>query len=329
MKELAREALLAALADGRARSGEELARAFGVSRAAVWKHVRKLEDWQVEVRGAPGHGYRLERPIDLLDREALAAALARRLEGAVRLEVHTELASTNARLLDAPPPPGVSSACLAEYQTAGRGRRGRRWRTPLGAGLCLSVGWQFERTPPDLPALTLAAGVTTRRVLAAEAGVDAALKWPNDLVWDERKLGGILVEMTAEAQGACHVVIGVGINVAMPPALLAAVSDWPRGAVDLATATGGSPPSRTALAAALVEALHRLCAGYAASGFAPYLDGWREADYLRGRRVAIDEPRAPVTGVALGIDASGALLVETDAGERRRVIAGDVSVRGA
>ncbi|HEY8519571.1 MAG TPA: biotin--[acetyl-CoA-carboxylase] ligase [Gammaproteobacteria bacterium] len=322
--------MLAALADGRARSGEELASAFGVSRAAVWKHVRKLEDWQVEVRAAPGRGYRLERPIDLLDRAALAETLERRLGGAVRLEVHTELPSTNARLLEAAPPPlGVSNACIAEYQTAGRGRRGRRWRTPLGAGLCLSVAWQFERTPPDLPALSLAAGVVARRVLAAEAGVDAALKWPNDLVWDERKLGGILVEMTAEAQGACHVVIGLGLNVSMPPALLAAVSDWPRGAVDLAIATGGSPPSRTALAAALVEALHRLCAGYAHSGFAPYLDDWRAADYLRGRRVAIDEPQGPVTGVALGIEPSGALLIETDAGERRRVIAGDVSVRGA
>ncbi len=112
-------------------------------------------------------------------------------------------------------------ACIAEYQTAGRGRRGRRWSTPLGAGLCLSVGWQFADAPAELSALTLAVGVVVRRALARVAGVEIALKWPNDLVWDERKLGGILLELTAEGQGGCHVVAGIGINVALPPEVLA------------------------------------------------------------------------------------------------------------
>jgi BirA family biotin operon repressor/biotin-[acetyl-CoA-carboxylase] ligase len=324
------ERLLVALADGGAHSGEALARDFGVTRAAVWKQIAKLADWGLTVDAVPGVGYRLDRRIDLLDAVALRAALspdvARRLAS---LDVFTELASTNRHLLAAPPPAGMLRVCIAEFQTAGRGRRGRRWSTPLGAGLTLSVSWQFADTPPELAALTLAVGVVVRRVLAHVAAVDIALKWPNDLVWDERKLGGILLELTAEGQGGCHVVAGLGINVELPSALLPTLSDWPRGAVDLATATRGAPPPRATLAVALIEALAALFAGYSAAGFRAYREDWRAADYLHGRAVRIDEAGGALLGTALGIEADGALLIETTAGARRRVIAGDVSVRGA
>lgn len=322
------ELLLRALADGQPRSGEGLAHEFGVTRAAVWKHVAKLEQWGLEVEAVPGVGYRLTRPLDLLAADALRAALDPRVaEQLAELEVFTELGSTNRHLLAAPPPPGQLSVCVAEYQTAGRGRRGRRWSTPLGGGLCLSVGWQFADTPAELSALTLAVGVVVRRVLARVAGIDIALKWPNDLVWDERKLGGILLEMTAEAQSGCHVVAGIGINVALPPQLLPTLCDWPRGAVDLATAMQRAPPPRLALAAALVDALAELFSDYAAEGFAAYRNDWRAADFLKGRHVRLDEAAGPVAGMALGIEADGALVIETAPGARRRVIAGDVSVR--
>jgi BirA family biotin operon repressor/biotin-[acetyl-CoA-carboxylase] ligase len=324
------EALLRALADGRPRSGEDLAQQFGVTRAAVWKHVAKLADWGLSVEAVPGTGYRLRQPIELFDAAALRAALAPDVAARLAsLEVFTELGSTNRHLLATPPPAGQLRVCLADFQTAGRGRRGRAWLTPLGGGLCLSVSWQFADAPAELAALTLAVGVVVRRALARVAGVDIALKWPNDLVWDERKLGGILLEMTAEAQGGCHVVAGVGINVALPAEMLATLSDWPRGAVDLATARGGTPPSRLALAAALVAELAELFADYAAAGFAAYRSDWRAADFLKGRQVRLDEAGNALTGTALGIEADGALVVETAPGARRRVIAGDVSVRSA
>jgi len=325
------EHLLAVLADGQAHSGEDLARAFGVTRAAVWKHMAKLADWGLAVDAAPGIGYKLRCGLDLLDADALRSSLAPRIaKRLATLEVFTELESTNRHLLAAPPPaPGTLRACIAEYQTAGRGRRGRRWSTPLGAGLCLSVGWQFADAPAELSALTLAIGVVVRRVLARVAGVQIGLKWPNDLVWDERKLGGILLELTAEGQGGCHVVAGIGINVAVPSELLPSLSDWPRGAVDLATATRGVPPPRAPLATALLEELTELFERYADTGFHAYRDDWRAADYLRGRAVVLDEAAGHVTGTALGIEADGALLIETAPGARRRVIAGDVSVRSA
>ncbi len=326
------EQLLAALADGKAHSGEDLARAFGVTRAAVWKHIPKLADWGLAVDAVPGVGYQLRRGIDLFDAGALRSALAPEVAARVAaLDIFTEIESTNRYLLAAPPPsPGMLGACIAEYQTAGRGRRGRRWSTPLGAGLCLSVAWQFAAAPAELSALTLAVGVVVRRVLARVAGVEIALKWPNDLVWDERKLGGILLELTAEGQGGCHVVAGIGINVALPAELLPLLSDWPRGAVDLATACAprGAPP-RAAIAIGLIEELTELFASYAETGFHAYRDDWRAADYLRGRAVKLDEAAGHITGTALGIEADGALLIETAPGARRRIIAGDVSLRSA
>jgi BirA family biotin operon repressor/biotin-[acetyl-CoA-carboxylase] ligase len=219
--------------------------------------------------------------------------------------------------------------CIAEYQHAGRGRRGRRWTAPLGGGLCLSAAWQFADTPADLAALTLAVGVIARRALAAVAGVDVSLKWPNDLAIDERKLGGVLLELRAEAQGGCHVVAGVGINVALSPESLPTLSDWPRGAIDLATAMDREPPTRTALAASLIDGLAELFAGYAASGFAPYRADWRAADFLRGRSVTLYDVAGTVNGTALGIEADGALVIETADGTRRRVVSGDVTVRSA
>lgn len=321
-------ALLQRLADGRPHSGENLARHFGVSRTAVWKQIGKLEQWGLAVERAPGSGYRLSQAIDLLDREALAEYANAR--AGTRLEVFTELESTNRHLLGGPAPaPGELAACVAEYQSAGRGRRGRSWHAPFGMGLCLSAAWSFRETPPELAALSLAVGVAVRRVLGREAGIHIDLKWPNDLVRDDRKLGGILVEFTAEAQGRCHVVAGLGVNVAMPPELLERISDWPAGAVDLRQATDGREPRRTALAIGLVDALKALFADYERHGFAPHRDEWRSADYLNGKAVRVDEASGSVHGTARGIDADGALLIETGADRSRRIISGDVSVRTA
>ena len=321
------ERLLHALADGRTHSGEELALKFGVTRAAIWKQVAKLADLGLAVEAAPGAGYRLAHGLDLLDVEALRAALEPAVAARLaKLEVFTELDSTNRRLLAAPPSVGSLDVCIAEYQNAGRGRRGRRWQAPLGSGIALSVGWQFAGVPAEPSALTLAVGVAVRRVLDRVAGITIALKWPNDLVFDERKLGGILLEIQAEAHGGAHVVVGVGLNVALSAALLPSLCDWPRGAVDLTTALGRAPPPRAVLAAGLVNEIAALLADYPAQGFAAYRTEWRSADFLRGRVVRLDEGTGRLFGTALGIDADGALLVETDGG-KRRVVAGDVSVR--
>ncbi|HEY7671627.1 MAG TPA: biotin--[acetyl-CoA-carboxylase] ligase [Gammaproteobacteria bacterium] len=264
---------------------------------------------------------------DALDSATLAAAVEGPLRGRVRrIEVFAELPSTNQYLLEAEQPsPGLADVCLAELQTAGRGRLGRGWHSPFGAGVWLSVGWRFAAAPAELPALTLALGVAVRRVVADLTGAVIRLKWPNDLVHDDRKLGGILVEVGTATAGGCRVVAGLGLNVAFPAASLAAVGAG--SATDLSSITGGAPPRRTDLALALIAAFAELLGTYAVSGFGPYRDEWRAADSLEGRPIRIQSPSGPWFGTAAGIDADGALLVAAADGGRRRVASGEVSVR--
>ena len=271
----------------------------------------------------------MPRGLDLLDADTLRAALEPDVAARIaKLEVFTELDSTNRRLLAAPPPVGKLDVCIAEFQTAGRGRRGRRWSAPLGSGICLSVGWQFAGMPAEPAALTLAVGVAVRRVLERVAGLTIALKWPNDLVFDERKLGGILLELEAEAHGGAHVVAGLGLNVALPSALLTVAQ---RLAARRRRSHDGARASRRRRAPCSrprsSTSSPRCSPTIPTQGFAAYRTEWRSADFLRGRAVRLDEPAGRVFGTALGIDSDGALLVETEAGERRRVVAGDVSVR--
>jgi BirA family biotin operon repressor/biotin-[acetyl-CoA-carboxylase] ligase len=324
-----RQDLVAALADGAHHSGQELARTFGVTRAAVWKHVRELSAWGLVVAARRGKGYRLSTPVSLLDGADLQERIRHLAAFPVeRLELFAEIDSTNRHLLDNPPSRSNSmTACLAEYQWAGRGRRGRSWSAPYGAGLCLSTGWQFDESLAQLGGLTLAVGVIVRRVIRELCGAEVELKWPNDLVSGGRKLGGILVEIRSESQGRCHVVVGLGLNVYVSGPQLASLCDWPAGAIDLEGITKGHTPSRQQLAARLIAEIGYVLSSYVDQGFAPYADEWRMADHLRGRDVVVSDRAGSVRGTALGISNDAALLVRTDDGSLRRVIAGDVSVR--
>jgi BirA family transcriptional regulator, biotin operon repressor / biotin---[acetyl-CoA-carboxylase] ligase len=315
------ERLLRTLADGEYHASDEIARAFRESGAAA-----RFAEWGLHVNGFDELGLRLERPIDLIEAESLEALLPEHVRIMLnRLELFTEIDSTNRHLLDGPAPPaGKLALCLAEYQHAGRGRRGRRWRAPLGAAVCLSASWRIGDRAA-LGGLSLAVGLAARRAIARVSGAEVQLKWPNDLVWDDRKLGGVLLETAARGK-VRHLVMGVGINVSLPPEWLADVSDWRTGAVDLAAVTAGRPPAREALAAALIAELAAVCQDYERKGFAPYLAEWRRADCLEGRRVRVDAGE-PLEGTASGVDADGALLVETGGGERHRVVSGEVTVR--
>ncbi len=316
-------ALVRALADGRFRSGTELARTLGISRAAVWKHVERLAALGLEVHAVRGKGYRLARPLELLDADAVRAAMpppaARRLGALV---VH-DLVDSTSEWLRRQPDDGPA-ACLAECQTAGRGRRGRRWVSPFGAHLYLSVRWRFEASPTALAGLSVATGVAVAEALEACGAEEVGLKWPNDLVHGGAKLGGILIDVSGEESGPARAIVGVGVNVRMPPSAAAGLDQpW----TELAALPGPPDCSRNRLAGrvlgGLVEALER----FAAHGLAPFADGWVRRDALAGREVEVHGPDGALRGRALGIDAGGALLLETEAG-LRRLSSGEVSVRG-
>lgn len=267
-------------------------------------------------------------PLDLVDPDRIRSRISTDvLRHIARLEVFSELESTNSHLLGAPAPaPGNLTAALAEFQLAGRGRRGRTWNMPPGSGIALSVGWSFAKTPDELPALSLAAGVVTRRVIEALNGCAPMLKWPNDLVWNHRKLGGILVETAPRNAGACHVVVGIGLNVSMDSETLGNVGEHPGSAIDLDRMTNARPPPRNDLAARLIVGYFEMFRTFEESGFGPYRTPFREADYLRRQPVTVTDGPDRLSGTAEGVDSHGALIVMTSTGTRR-IVSGDVTVR--
>lgn len=324
-----REALLGALAGGEVRSGSALAASLGLSRAAVWKQVRRLRELGLDIHAVAGHGYRLAHPLDLLDRSRIMSGLAAAARLACEsLEVAGVISSTSAALVAAPAPAAGSWRCLlAEYQTAGRGRRGRRWLSPYGGGLCLSLAWSFAAAPRDLPALSLAAGVAACRTLAVVGAGPVQLKWPNDVLLGGAKLAGILVDVDGDARGPLRAVVGLGLNLVVPAGLRQdVVDDGGMAPVELDPAVVAAMGGRNALAAALIGSMHGVLAGFAVDGFAPLAEEWRRHDYLCGRPVTITTGAARIAGIAAGIAADGALLVEGPEGIGA-VYAGDVTLR--
>ncbi len=329
--------VFAALADGAVHSGEALAASAGVTRSAVWKAIETLRADGLAIEAATNRGYRLAASCEALDAAALRAALSPQAAPRLRrLEVVWETGSTNADLLAAAAPPvGSWDALLAENQRGGRGRRGRSWRAALGDSLCLSLVTAFEPLPRDLSAATLVVGVCVLRALRARGAAGLALKWPNDLVAVAAdgalaKLGGILVELRAEAGSPAQIVVGIGLNLRAPAALasaLAAQTDGgalpPAGLDGLGVAVG----ARNAIAAAVISYCIEGLEQFVGAGFAPFREPWRAADALRDRPVRAQGGAAPREGVARGIDDSGALVLEDAAGMRHALVAGEVSVR--
>jgi BirA family biotin operon repressor/biotin-[acetyl-CoA-carboxylase] ligase len=310
------------LAAGEWHSGQKLAEAAGLTRAGLAKRISRLREWGLDVESRFGLGYRLTLPLERLDIDRIRPAAPLDL----KVMVQPLIDSTNRALMDADPNEDPQ-ALLAEFQSAGRGRRGRDWRSPFGANLYLSISWTFPMWPQQLPALTLAVGVVCARVLHA-AGLDGLrLKWPNDLFVDGRKLGGILIEQRGESTGTCRVIVGVGINVAMRDTQAAGI-DQPWVAMDeILDRTGRPRASRNEIAGALLHGLHECLGRYPVSGFDAYRDEWLALDALRGREVHTTGDR-PLRGTGRGIDEFGALLIETPQG-LQRVHAGDVSLRAA
>jgi BirA family biotin operon repressor/biotin-[acetyl-CoA-carboxylase] ligase len=318
--------LLRLLANGELHSGEELAAALSISRAAVWKRLQQLESWGIACEARPGSGYRLEAPIDLLDASRIRERLPQATRGMLRnLELHESLESTSNRLLAVDElPAGRFDACLAEFQSAGRGRRGRHWVAPFASGLCLSINWSYRDAPAMLGALSLAAGVAALRALGRLGVASLSLKWPNDVLSGGAKLGGILIDLRGEAAGPAYVVVGIGINVCLPRAALERLAADGVDAVDLAT-HGGVPP-RNELAAVLIAELAQALVEFGARGLAAFADEWQAADALAGRPVRVLQGEQALEGLACGVDGDGALLLEVG-GTRRRILSGEVSVR--
>jgi BirA family biotin operon repressor/biotin-[acetyl-CoA-carboxylase] ligase len=242
------------------------------------------------------------------------------------LEVFAELESTNTYLLQqARPGAGRFRAVLAGHQTAGRGRDDKIWHSPPGSGLCLSLAYTFASMPRNLPSLTLAVGVALAAALERLGAGGLALKWPNDLVVRDGKLGGILTEIHSDAESARTVVIGIGVNVDLPNSMrYAAPTSWSNRVTDL-VACMEELPGRADLAAAVITGVIDGVERFVRDGFGPFREAWQEYDWLRGKRISVQQVQRRITGIADGIGEDGALLVKTESGTER-VISGSIQV---
>lgn len=312
-------ALISLLSDGEFHSGSELGTKLGVSRAAVWKALGRLEEFDLEVESSKGRGYRLKGGIHLLDQSRLTNLLSSQVQNEVSLEVLLSVDSTNQYLIDSELNYEANyRVVLAEQQTSGRGRRGRTWISPFGKNVYMSVGFDLQGGVEALGGLSLVVGLAVVRAIKECSTADAQLKWPNDVWIEGKKAAGILVELQGEATTGWSIVVGLGVNVEM--------SDKQAAEIDQPWVALGQYLSceREVFVARLIDQLVEVLDEFRVKGLNAFIQEWREVDLLHDREVAI--VGSDISGKAEGIDESGALLIRTDDGVRA-VNAGEVSVR--
>lgn len=316
------KSLVHLLADGEFHSGEAIGRALGVSRAAVWKRVQSLGDYGLALEAVKGRGYRIPGGLDLISApEILEAMPARAKKNLARLTIVDEIESTNTHLLA--PASVAGDLCIAEFQHGGRGRRGRRWVSPFGSNLSLSLCWVLPDGVAKLEGLSLAVGVVLVEALEA-LGLDGVrLKWPNDLLVNGAKLGGVLIEVGGDLSGDCKVVIGVGLNVAMPrdsSATAAIDQDW----TDLRTC--GYKAGRSLLCGAVATCLLDLISTYSRVGFPYYRGRWLQRAAYIDETVVLSSQAGSEQGIFVDVDATGGLVL-LQGKTTKRFTGGEVSLR--
>jgi BirA family transcriptional regulator, biotin operon repressor / biotin---[acetyl-CoA-carboxylase] ligase len=306
-----RQQLIARLADGEYHSGEDLGESLGVSRSAVWKQLQKLSEWGIELDSCRRRGYRIPGGLSLLDRVVVESNLCPNTAAVTQLEIMQQVDSTNDVAMH------LASGCsatgcvvLAEMQTAGKGRRGRTWISPYGRNIYLSVVRRFSGGAAVVQGLSLAVGVVVVHALKAFGASGLSLKWPNDILWKGKKLGGILLEINGDPAGSFDVIVGLGINVNMAIGEGEAIGqEW----TTLAEITGVTV-DRSRLSAHLANSLLPMLASFEVKGFTSYRDAWLELDSCCGQAVKLSAGEQEICGVARGVTQTGALCIETDEG---------------
>ncbi len=318
-------ALLARLIAGPATHAQ-LRAAFAINDAQVLAQLEQLRSAGIVIDEDAEGKLQLLQPVELLDRDiiirALSDAAGREL---ATMTIDFETGSTQQQALASVTPPQGCGVWLAEHQTAGQGQRGRAWATPFAAGVAMSLSKRFNRALAQLSGLSLAVGVSVADALHALGYPQIGVKWPNDLVADGRKLGGILIQMRGSATGPSEVVIGIGINRQLPVDAGQHIDQpW----CDLSMLRPQAPPSRNALVAAIINHVLPALRAFDDDGLAPFLPRWRALDALAERPVRVLDGAKIFEGIARGVDASGALRVAHGDSERL-YHSGDVSLRPA
>lgn len=319
--------VLERLADGSFHSGEALAKHFGISRTTVWEAIQDAQAMGIEIFSVRGKGYRLPSKIIWLSLPQIQQSLGE-MAKQMHVSIHDRLPSTNTYLMQQAAKGEPHLSCVvARMQTAGKGRRGRTWQASLGSSLTFSLLWRFDVGASGLNGLSLAVGVGLIRALHAVGARAATLKWPNDLLIDAKKLGGILIELQGDMDGPSAAVVGVGLNLDLQIALKAKI-DQPF--TDLASQTQNEVAvNPNKMLATLLLHLNQVLMTFSQHGFESLREEWLRYHYYQDKLVSMLMPDgATVSGIASGIDVDGALRVTTKTGERR-FVSGEISLRGS
>lgn len=311
--------LVSLLKQGEYHDGDTLGLALGMTRSAVWKAIRKLKDYGIRIASCKGEGYVLEEPLTLLDSDGIKRHLVRR---DASLTVFESMPSTNA-YLKSQPSDGKPSICLAERQTQGRGRFQREWYSPFARNIYLSCRYPFRKDISELSGLSLLVSLAVIRTLR-QYGVTEKIgvKWPNDILYDQQKISGSLIEIQAETHGLCEAVIGIGINVNMLIETDTPITQPYTSMQHVLQAY----VDRNQVCVDLLNHLFDYLARFEAGGLKPFMQEWQQADCLLSKQIAVTNPNETVHGCVSGISEHGHLLLTLADGRQRAFSSGDTSV---
>lgn len=311
------------LADGQFHSGEYLAQSIGVSRTAIWKLIAKLQTWQIEIFAVRGKGYKIPGGLVLIDGDFLKEQITKKAKLFSQIEVLPTLDSTASYLTRSwQKQPGAGRICVSEHQTAGRGRKGRPWISPFGANLYFSLGLSLPMGLSALGGLSLAVGIGLTKLLNEHCTKKVSLKWPNDILVNQKKLAGILVEASGDSNDQSFLNIGVGINWDMRDSDGKEIDQpW----INLKSLLGSNIGRNEILVMILLE-LDKTLDCYIEYGFESFHQDWAKNSAFYGRPVIIHTQKGQISGMEAGIDKNGALILKTNEGEQH-FFSGEVSLR--
>jgi BirA family transcriptional regulator, biotin operon repressor / biotin---[acetyl-CoA-carboxylase] ligase len=314
--------LVVILSDGQFHSGEYLAEQLGVSRTAIWKLINKLQSWQIAIFAVRGKGYKIPDGLTLIDSEYLRRAVGEKAKLLSEIKVLPTVDSTSSYMTQWwKEQPGVGKICISEHQTAGRGRKGRKWVSPFGANLYFSIGLSLPMGLSALGGLSLAVGIGLTKLLNQYTDRKVSLKWPNDILVDGRKLAGILVEASGDSTDNSFLNIGIGINWAMDDQEEQIDQPWANLKSVLAIEI-----DRNQLLTNILLEIDQLLDRYIEQGFQGFRRDWAEQSAFYGRPIVLHTRNGMVSGVETGVDRSGAIIIKTSEGDKS-FYSGEVSLR--
>lgn len=309
--------VLEILNDGAVHAGSDIADKLSISRTAVWKVIQRLKNYDVDIK-SQHQGYQLSAPLILLDKKKIEKGLE---HPNITLEIFENIPSTSDYLKNKAPSKDITF-CLAEYQSKGRGRLGRTWASPFGRNIYCSFRYVFNKDISELGGLSLVVGILTAQALEFSTILKPLLKWPNDIYVNDQKMGGILIELMAEANGNCTAIISMGLNINMKDGGLKDI-DQPWTSLEHVL---NENLDRNIVVARIIESILSGMAVFHEKGIEPFLLEWKRYDLLENQKISISMGKEIVPGIARGINSHGYLLLERATGTMEPVSYGDTTL---